>query len=676
MLQPTGTPVRVAHLSGSHASHIHSIIHGSTREEFARAPEYVKRSWLRCLDEYGLDPESTADPVVVSRQELLARKERNFDLTSFADAEMAHLQQQLAGSGHSIILTDCDGVLLSYYGDLSFRQAASRTGLLPGAVWSERHGGTNGMGTCLAEAVPVIVHREQHFFTRNIGLTCCAAPIFDHSGQLVAVLDASGESDRAQQHTLVLVNMSAQMIENRLFLHRFLDAFVVRFHSRPELIGTWSEGIIALNLSGAITAVDRNALFQLGCKSAEELINAPLERLFNISLPALLDRSRRRSFHPLPIYEARHGGRFFAVAQEPESKQRGTGMTRVALRDGASIATGSRSALDELNLGDPVLARNIQAAKRVASRDIPILLVGETGTGKELFARALHAASERADKQFVAVNCALTSESLLESELFGPRTASAAGGPRTAASTDGGPRIEAAREGARGKIAQAHGGTLFLAEIGELPQSLQARLLKVVEEREVLAPGAEASFKVDIRLVTATQGDLAEKVSRGLFREDLFYRLQGLVLTLPRLCERKDKEALIRHVFSQEAAATPAVSLSDEVIAELSALQWPGNIRQLRNVLRAMIALRANDRLELADLPSSYALGPRLTPPEVLPQAEANSLNALEIAERDALLGELKRERGNISKAARKLDLSRNSLYRKMERLGIKWPLT
>src|SRR5882762_3780042 len=423
--------------NGNHARLVYSVIRGTSRD--AGAPEHVKRSWLRCLDEYGLDPESNAQPAVLSRQELMVRKEQSLELVAFADAEMAHLYRQLAGSGHSIILTDRDGVLLSYYGDPSFKGAASRAGLVPGAMWSERYGGTNGMGTCLLERRPLIVHREQHFLARNTGLTCCAAPIFDHRSELVAVLDASGESDRAQQHTLVLVNMSAQMIENRLFLHRFRDAFVMRFHSRPELVGTWSEGIIALDPAGAVVALDRNALFQLGCRQAGDLINAPLERVFNISLPALLGRSRRKSFHPLPVYEARHGGRFFAVAQEPESAR-------------------SRSALDELDLGDASMARNIRAAKRVASRDVPILLIGETGTGKELFARALHASSERAEHAFVAVNCAAIPEALLQSE-----------------------------------IVQAHGGTLFLDEIGELPGALQARLLQVLEKREMRLIAASRS---------------------------------------------------------------------------------------------------------------------------------------------------------------------------------------
>ena len=310
---------------GSHARLVDSVIRGTSCN--ANVPEHLRRSWLRCLDEYGLDPESSAQPAVVSHQELLVRKEQNLELVSFADTEMAHLHRQLDGSGHSIILTDRDGVLLCYYGDPSFKGAASRTGLVPGSVWSERIGGTNGIGTCLAERTPLIVHRDQHFLARNTVLTCCAAPIFNPGGELAAVLDASGESDRAQQHTLVLVNMSAQMIERRLFLHRFRDAFVVRFHSRPELLGTWSEGIIALDPAGAIAAVCRNALFQLGCKNAAAMMNIPLDHIFNVSLAALIEHGRRRPFHPLPVCEPRNGGRFFAVAQEPDSAQQAQGGT-------------------------------------------------------------------------------------------------------------------------------------------------------------------------------------------------------------------------------------------------------------------------------------------------------------------------------------------------------------
>jgi sigma-54 dependent transcriptional regulator, acetoin dehydrogenase operon transcriptional activator AcoR len=671
---------------GSHARYIQSVLRGTARDEGPGTPDYVKRSWLRCLTQYHLDPQSQREPYVLPRDERLARKERNLELVSFADAEMAHLYHQLAGSGYSIVLTDRDGVLLDYYGDLSFRNAAFRTGLVLGAVWSEEHGGTNGMGTCLFERAPLIVHRDQHFFSRNVGLTCCAAPVFDYRGDLVAVLDASGESDRAQQHTLVLVNMSAQMIENRLFLYRFKDEFVVRFHSRPELVGTWGEGIIALDASGAIAALDRNALFQLGFKNATELSGAPLERVFNISLSALVGRSQKKSFHPLPIYDARHGGRFFAVAQAPQSK-RAPGKQRFARIEELPLPDPGRSPLDELDFGDPVMARNIQAARRTQSREVPILLLGESGTGKEFFARAMHASSDRADKPFVAVNCSSLPEAQLEQELFGripaPRGAPAAGPGSSAAepaaaqpegsASDPGPTPA---EEDLGRIVQANGGTLFLDDVGELPLELQARLLHIIEEREVLRPGGEVPVRVDVRVVSAARGGLQEKVRRGEFREDLFYRLQSLVLTLPPLRERKDKSALIRHLFAQESAATPSVTLGDDLVDALRAYAWPGNIRQLRNVLRGMIAMRAGDRLDGGCLPADYGVGePEPVQPEEgeLPP-EAQGLNPLEKAERGALLKEIELHHGNISRVAHKLGIGRNTLYRKMRRLGITLP--
>jgi len=373
----------------------------------------------------------------------------------------------------------------------------------------------------------------------------------------------------------------------------------------------------------------------------------------------LIQRSHKQSFHPLPIYEARNGGRFFAVAYGPESKRRGAGVTQLALRGEPSTPTANRSALDELDFGDPLMARNIEAAKRVLPHDIPILLLGETGTGKELFARALHAASERADKPFVAVNCASMPEAEIQNELFGPRPGGIAA---------------ATAEGQSGKIVQVDGGTLFLDEIGDLPYALQARLLHVLEEREVISPGAEAPIKVDIRLVSATHCKLEEKIRRGEFREDLFYRLQGLMLVLPRLADRADKRALIRHIFAQEAAAAPKVSLSEDLIDALCAHQWPGNIRQLRNVLRAMIALRTSDLLDLTDLPSDYGFGLRPAQPAAS-VPEMDSLNPLRRAEREALLRELDLEHGNISHVARKLGVGRNTLYRKMHRLHIKWPV-
>ena len=629
--------------------------HATSRHEDPVTPEYIRRSWLRCLNQYHLDPKSEHEPYVLPRQERLRRKEENRDLLALADAEMAHLYHQLAGSGHSIILTDRDGVLLDYYGDFSFRNAAFRTGLVLGAMWDEEHGGTNGMGTCLVERTPIIVHREQHFFARNNGLTCCAAPIFDHRGELIAVLDASGESDRAQQHTLVLVNMAAQMIENRLFLHHFRDANVVRFHSRPELLGTWGEGIIALDAAGTISALDRNALFQLGLKSTAELIGAPLERVFTVSLSALLARSQRKSFHPLTLYDARHGGRVFGIAQAPQSKR--AGRSRGAPSAEPAPLDPDRGPLEALDLGDPVMARNIQAARRTLSRDIPILLIGESGAGKECFARALHASSERAERPFVTLHCGSLAEA--------PSASGAASLPTAAIASRAEPFI--------GRIVQANGGTLFLDDVGEMPTTLQTQLLQILEERALPACAASEALRVDIQLVSATRRDLHEKVLHGQLREDLFYRLQGLVLSLPPLRERKDKAAIIRHIFDQESAASPAVSMGEDMVDALKAYSWPGNIRQLRNVLRGMIAMRSSNQLDAGCLPAEYGAG-EVRGEETLPE-EAKCLNPLERAERSALLHEIELYQGNLSRVAHSLGIGRNTLYRNLRRLRITLPV-
>jgi transcriptional regulator of acetoin/glycerol metabolism len=228
---------------------------------------------------------------------------------------------------------------------------------------------------------------------------------------------------------------------------------------------------------------------------------------------------------------------------------------------------------------------------------------------------------------------------------------------------------ELAESSLQSALAQARGGTLFLDDVGELSGALQARLLHVLEHREGGAASGERRLD-DVRLIAASAASLEPRIRRKEFREDLFYRLQGLALTLPRLCERSDKRALIRHVFAQEAADTPSVSLSESLIEALCAQRWPGNLRQLRNALRAMIALRSSERLDVADLPPDYSLGAKIV--EAEPTAEG--LNALGRAERAALLRELEHEHGNISHVARNLGVSRNAVYRKMHRLRIAWP--
>ncbi|MEW7851479.1 sigma-54-dependent Fis family transcriptional regulator [Massilia aurea] len=673
-------------LPGPVAAHDAALLpasHTGNEPGLPGAMSRITRSWIRCLDEYKLDPGACLEPEVVAPADLQERQDRHADLQAVAKVEMANLYQQLAGSGYAIILTDRDGVLLNYFGDPAFTHAASRTGLMQGAVWSERVQGTNGMGTCLFEQRPVTVHQDEHYLSRNIGLSCAAAPIFDPGGDLVGVLDASGESHLAQQHTLALVNMSVQMIENRVFLQQYRHEFIMRFHNRPEFIGTLSEGAIALSITGKVLAATRCALFQLGLGGRGEIVGRDVTELFNITFGGLVDASAKKAFHPVPVFEARNGARFFATLTSPESGANVASFIRAGNQARPVLcnhATAARSAaLDALAWGDPLMAAHIDTARRVSDRNVAILLQGETGSGKERFARAIHLSSNHAARPFVAINCASIPESLIESELFGYRSGAFTG---------------ASKDGQRGKLLQANGGTLFLDEIGDMPVALQARLLRVLEEREVTALGSETPVRLDIHLISATHCDLHARMHRGEFRSDLYYRLQGVTITLPPLRDRTDRRALILQLAAEESDAGAPVEVDAALLAMLEQQHWPGNLRQLRHVLRTMIALRQSDCLTLRDVPPDYhadaAAAARYAPPAAgaaagpaadatphhMPQAVAApepAGNSLASAERRVLLHELACHDWNLSGVARTLGISRNTLYRKLQRLEIAW---
>jgi len=298
------------------------------------------------------------------------------------------------------------------------------------------------------------------------------------------------------------------------------------------------------------------------------------------------------------------------------------------------------------------MRRNVEQVRRLLEKDIPFMILGETGTGKDVFAKAVHGAGPRRDKPFMAINCASIPETLLESELFGYRPGAFTG---------------ASRDGSRGKIVQADGGTLFLDEIGDMPIQLQARLLRVLEEREVIPLGGETPIKVDIRLISATHQDLQKHVRNGGFREDLYYRLHGVSLIMPPLRDREDRLALIQHLLDAEDDNAGRVAIEPQALKVLDAYHWPGNIRQLRNLLRVLVGQCESDLIRLTDLPPELFMGDGET-------IGPGPANPLDVAERDAILRELESGHWNVTRVASRLSVSRNTLYRKMKQYGIKPP--
>ncbi|MGR6808483.1 sigma-54-dependent Fis family transcriptional regulator (plasmid) [Sphaerotilus natans] len=615
----------------------------------------VRRSWRRCIDQHRLDPATRPNPRRCEAGELERRRARLADVIDGARHEMSTLFQQLADPESAVVLADTDGVILHLVSSPAFSAELARVGFEAGAAWDEPQAGTNGVGTCLALGQPVSIRQQEHFFAALTSLTCSAVPVHEPSGRLAAVLDVTSRSSLMQQHLLVLLGMTARMIENRLIDRRFGQAHPLHFHSRPEFVHTLHEGRLALDAQGRILAANRSALFQLGLKQAEELHLRPVEDIFQTTLEELLERSGDAGFHPVVLYRARGGHRFFAVARRPPGATAAAGSPR----PGRRVSVPATTATADVG-SDPRLCDRLATARRVIARGTPLLLRAETGAGKEVFARAVHAGSPRAAGAFVAVNCASLPESLIEAELFGYRAGAFTGAQKT---------------GRRGRILQADGGTLFLDEIGDMPLELQARLLRVLDERQISPLGGDETLPVDFQLLSASHRDLLDLVEQGRFREDLYYRLAGLELELPALRERADRLELIERILHEEGGA--AARLDAQALKHLDTHPWPGNVRQLRHVLRAACALADGRSIGLQHLPALQRR-PRQAPPEPqeLPAvpASTSAQDQLQQSERETLLRLIEHHRWNMSSLARDLGMSRNTLYRRLHRLRI--PLT
>lgn len=648
----------------SHASHIIQVVESGLQP--AGIEPLVTRSWHRCLREYGIEPSAPRRSHILNPQTVKELQQRLGELLPVARAEMESLYEQIAGSGFAVILADTQGAVLSTITDPALQREFRHAGLSLGALWDERHEGTNGIGTCLAEAGPVTVHREEHFRGYNVSLSCSAAPILDPHGGIMAVLDAStansSDSRLIQRHTMALVNMSAHLISRWNFLSEYGESWILRFHSRPEFVGLLHEALMAIDDNGNILAVNESALVQLGCSTRNSLVGEPIGNYFQFNFAALEQRARFEPSAIWPVRDVAHGRRFFAIARAPLHKS----VRGAVLSFSAHPVTPAEPPMREHVGEDLQMRKNLACGRQLFAKQVPILLQGATGTGKEAFAKTLHRTGLWADKPFVTVNCAAIPESLIESELFGYTRGAFTG---------------AAKEGRVGKILQSNGGTLFLDEIGDMPLMLQTRLLRVIEEREVVPLGSDQPIPVDLHVISATHRDVHQMIKEGQFREDLYYRLNGITLQLPLLRERGDKADLIRTLLREENGGQDSVKIDEDAFRKLMEYSWPGNIRQLRNALRTASALCRDGIIRSSNLPQEILDTQAFAPPAAAPAAtashgepggtppaESTPSAALREAECAALLRELERMRWNISRTAQTLGISRNTLYRKIHK--------
>ncbi len=587
----------------------------------------------------------------------------NPELLAHSRPVMEYLFEQVRHSQSVVVLADRRGMLMHTLGDPYFVDKAERVALTSGASWHEAHRGTNAIGTALAEACAVEVHGGEHFLERNSFLTCAASPILSATGELLGILDISGDYRNGHAHTLGLVSTAARMIENRLLAATCKRNIRLHLHSAPEGIGSVAEGIVAVSADGWIVGANRVALAQLGLQAGD--VGATLlEHVLDVRLDDLLSHHKRRPQQPQAL-RSPHGALLFAQVQMDAAAWAGP--------SGAAHAPAARTALLQdalalLDTGDARWRAAADKARRVVAKPIPVLIQGESGVGKEVFARALHASGPRCDAPFVAINCAAIPENLIESELFG-HVAGAFTGAR--------------KEGHLGRLREAHGGTLFLDEIGDMPLALQTRLLRVLQERSVTPVGASKAVPVDFALVCATHNQLMQAAEQGRFRQDLYYRINGLTVQLPALRERSDFEALLQRLLTDLATEQGLgfeVQVAPDLLARLAAYPWPGNLRQLASVLRTACAMlcEGEDTLGWAHMPDdllhALAVGsaaptdhPNATAAHTFAHGSAPATQSLQQLSSAAIDQALQAARGNMSQAARQLGISRQTLYRKLK---------
>ncbi|MCW8306022.1 sigma-54-dependent Fis family transcriptional regulator [Acidiphilium sp. PA] len=641
------------------------------REPYVPREAYIEAAWQRCRDIYHLDPDHPPPGEHIGGAALkLLREERGL-FERVGRVEMHRLLGQInhqvtqsaAPSRYVLMLADASGAILDAFTDSANTDCARTANMAPGFLWNERHAGVNGPGTCLHDRRARVVHREDHYFTRNSRMTCSAAPIWGANGTLLGVLDASSldcdDSRAAQVPTIALVSMSARIIEQMHFTHSYRDCLILRFHERPELVGLPYDSLLAIDEHGTIRAVDSTVPGQLGKADHTALLGRSVAELFDLTTDRLFEHAEAEPFAIWPIAHGadRHGFASIWPAKQVRPRARaglpgstaqsGSGKSSAAPR---AIARPQRPATPPLARfagTDPVMADNVWRAERVMNRDINILLLGETGTGKDSFARAIHRASERHAQPFIAMSCAAIPEQLIESELFGYE-AGAFTGARTG--------------GMRGKALAAHGGTLFLDEIGDMPLSIQARLLRLLEEKEIVPLGSSTPIPVDIRVISATHRDLEALVASNDFRMDLFYRLNGVTLTMPPLRARADRAALIEQICREEASSD--MTIAPDATRDLLAHDWPGNIRELRNTLRTAIAFAEGGIIERSHLPRLHnTAAPKPSLPATIPVTPPD--------ERAHIVETLEQHHWRIAASAAALGISRNTLYRKMHRYGL-----
>lgn len=614
--------------------------------------EAIAASWQRSR-QLGIAAERAEAPLV-GEPEVFRRRSLNAGLLKAARPALERSMRLLADASSMLILADAGGLIIETAGDPRVADLGRRNHLETGGRWEEGAIGTNAIGTALASAEAVQIHGAEHFCEDVQRWTCAAAPIrHPIDGELLGVIDISGLANPFNPQSLALAIATGREIEAALGQAAKGEHEILLRHFLSKRSLWVSEEMLVIDRRGCIVHPTEGAQRRLDGMPGDEIAKN-LRSLIGATRSDSWEENCRRVF-PNATLEIVHadGEAMGGILVMREPRRRSSAPAAAA----AGPQAEPRVSFAQI-FGESAAMRAVkERARLLAEHSLQILIEGETGVGKELFARAIHSAGAKPDGPFVPVNCGGMARDLIASEIFG---------------YDKGAFTGADEKGRAGKVEKAHGGLLCLDEIGEMPVDLQPYLLRVLEDGVVYRIGSHEARPVDVRVISMTNRDLLAEVAAGRFRRDLYYRVAAAKLSIPPLRERGDDVLLLAARFASAAATRrgrSAPTFSAEAQGRLLAYGWPGNVRELRNAIDSMIALSTSDCLGEQDLPPEIRFHAAADAPS--PAASASDLKAIE---RTAILTEIQACGGNLTKAAARLGVARSTLYLRLAEYGLGKP--
>tara|TARA_R110001583_G_scaffold22238_3_gene83586 strand:+ start:29873 stop:31768 length:1896 start_codon:yes stop_codon:yes gene_type:complete len=625
--------------------------------EYIEHDTLIKNSWQRCR-ESGLNHHSKPSIEHLNVGDLSAlRDEHETLITTTHEEVLPYYENLLANSNSQVMLADRNGFIMNSWGEQRFKKQHEEI-FQTGSGWRENNLGTNAIGTAVKTGGIVQISQDEHFLVANRFMTGSAAPIFGADREMLGVIDISSDTYLPESHTLGMVKIMSQAIENQLIISHFKNQhFLLRFNTSPENIDSQWSALIVFDETGTVISANRRAEAVLA--SNLQLVN--ISTLFEVNIQQLINQPEG---FQIPLL-TKQKFRLHGILYKPQQVKPRTLDFRTLQKNKTSTPHVSHNhtfTLDDIDLGDQVLSKAINQSKRIIDKDIPILIRGETGVGKEVFVKALHRFSQRSKHNMITVNCAAIPQELVESELFGYEK-----GAFTGSNT----------KGYIGLIRKANKGTLFLDEIGDMPLNVQARLLRVLQERKVTPLGSTESYPVDFKLISATNCHLKESVVAGTFRQDLYYRVSGLNIELPALRDRSDRQQLIQFLLNYFAENKQKSLINERVMQTFCQHPWPGNIRQLVSVIKISQAMSDNEMIDFHHLPHDFFSDLDNNQSNVKPFITARK-NEIEMDENHTMsndsdiVGLYQSLSCNISKTAKKLGVSRNTVYKRLKDSGYK----